>query len=115
MTFKRPIGVAANRSSLLFQAVTLYFVDCGEVPEIPGDDLGGLDSRGPLEVEELLTTWNGCISIVRQWYNHNCLYKLNISPGDLILFVSYEHNLHTWLSLQCFNANGRKPFQTSQS
>lgn len=56
MTFKRPIGVAANRSSLLFQAVTLYFVDCGEVLEIPGDDLGGLDSRGPLEVEELLTT-----------------------------------------------------------
>lgn len=99
MTFKSPIGVAANRSSLLFHAVTLYLIDFGEVLEIPGDDLVGLGSKGPLEVEELLTTRNGCISIVQQWYNHNCVYKLNFSPGDLILFVSYRLNLHIWLSL----------------
>lgn len=50
MTFKGPIRVAAGRSSLLCQIVTLQLVDCEEVQGLPANDPGGPGSGGPLEV-----------------------------------------------------------------
>lgn len=79
MTFERSIGVAARRSFPWCQAVTLYVVDFGDVQDIPGDGLGGLDRRGPLGVQQLFTNWDGCISIVQPWHNHNCAISLTLA------------------------------------